>query len=93
MAGIGKTKPLHPDPIVAHWLAAKKLTKQRHSDRWRMAEATATDKKMMVGNGQLHAISPKHLPGWLADANADLKGKPRTKAQKRAYRKHKRNSP
>lgn len=85
----GKTKMLSDNPIVDAYLKAQKLLKARKSDKWRMAEAAVTDKRMLVGSGNLAKDFPEHLPSWLTSAAAETKGKPMTRKQKRAFKRHK----
>jgi hypothetical protein len=87
----GKAAPLHPNPIIAAMMAKVKLMRQQRSSRWGLAETSASrdsDGKripMLLGAGDLKAKHPANMPAWMKS----IGGKPRTKAQKRAAKKHK----
>jgi hypothetical protein len=79
-----KVYPEYPDsPLMSEVFSRIKLTAEMKSPRWKLAEATATQRRLLIGSGNLTLQHPKKKLGWAAEAMMP-KGKPRTKAQKRA---------
>ncbi len=81
----GKVKPRHSDPVVAQVAAMLAVAKAQKGGRWKLSDATAANRRVIIGAGNLGA----KLPGSLAPWEQSIGGKPRTKAQKRAAKRAK----
>jgi hypothetical protein len=59
--------------------------------RWGLAQASATNRKLLIGSGNLAKELPKKKLGWAAEA-MQPKGKPLTRKAKRVLKAAKQRS-
>jgi hypothetical protein len=85
----GKVAPVSDNPLLQAFYSARKLTRDRKGDRWRLVEATVSTRRLVIGDGDLAATLPKGLSPW----ERSIGGKPRSKAQKRAAKAAKVSKP
>lgn len=87
-----KVYPEYPDsPLMSEVFSRIKLTAEMKSPRWKLAEATATQRRLLIGSGNLTLQHPKKRLGWAAEAIV-RQGKPLTRKAKRALKAAKQRS-
>lgn len=79
-------KGFKDNPLLEQLAARLDLFKQMKGHRWQLSDAATLNHKLLIGDGFLGATHPPTMPAWMKS----IGGKPRTKAQKRAIKKHER---
>lgn len=77
----GKVPPKFPDmPLLSAYYANQRLAKARKSPQWQLSNAAVTDRKLLIGSGDIAANVPRTSAAW----EKTPQGKRRTRAEKRA---------
>lgn len=58
----GKVKPASDNPVLAAFYADRKLSKERNSVAWKLSNAAVSNRRMLIGSGNLAAKVSKRSP-------------------------------
>lgn len=74
------------NPLLEQLAARLGLFQEMKGHRWGLSDEATINHRLLIGSGDLGATHPATMPAWMKS----IGGKPRTKAQKRAFKRHER---